>query len=110
MMLPLRQNIRELRLPSNGITLLEGPGYFGKDVRVIAQHWATAFLSEGHAIHWLDGSNRFDPTRFFPPYNHAIATLKRVCDDCTLDVDSRFINSMPSSCEFATKLYSRTPR
>jgi len=65
MMLPLRQNIRELRLPSNGITLLEGPGYFGKDVRVIAQHWATAFLSEGHAIHWLDGSNRFDPTRFF---------------------------------------------
>ena len=65
MMLPLRQNIRELRLPSNGITLLEGPGYFGKDVRVIAQHWTTAFLSEGHAIHWLDGSNRFDPTRFF---------------------------------------------
>lgn len=65
MMLPIRQNIRELRLPSNGITLLEGPGYFGKDVRVIAQHWTTAFLSEGHAIHWLDGSNRFDPTRFF---------------------------------------------
>ena len=51
MMLPIRQNIRELRLPSNGITLLEGPGYFGKDVRVIAQHWTTAFLSEGHAIH-----------------------------------------------------------
>ena len=65
MMLPLRQNIRELRLPSNGITLLEGPGYFGKDVRLVAQHWTTAFLSEGHAIHWIDGSNRFDPTRFF---------------------------------------------
>ena len=65
MMLPLRQNIRELQLPSNGITLLEGPGYFGKDVRVVAQHWTTTFLSEGHAIHWIDGSNRFDPTRFF---------------------------------------------
>ena len=65
MMLPLRQNVRELQLPSNGITLLEGPGYFGKDVRVVAQHWTTTFLSEGHAIHWIDGSNRFDPTRFF---------------------------------------------
>ena len=65
MMLPLRQNIRELQLPSNGITLLEGPGYFGKDVRSVAQHWTTAFLSQGHAIHWIDGSNRFDPTRFF---------------------------------------------
>ena len=65
MMLPLRQNIRKLQPPSKGITLLEGPGYFGKDVRAVAQHWTTAFLSEGHVIHWLDGSNRFDPTRFF---------------------------------------------
>lgn len=65
MMLPLRQNIRELQLPSTGITLLEGPGFFGKDVRVVAQQWTTAFLSQGHAIHWIDGGNRFDPTRFF---------------------------------------------
>ena len=45
--------------------MLEGPGILARMFGAVAQHWTTAFLAKGHAIHWLDGSNRFDPTRFF---------------------------------------------
>ena len=65
-MLPIERQRSELRIPSAGITLLEGPGYFGKDGRHIAQHWTTILLSKGHVVHWIDGGHRFDPSRFFP--------------------------------------------
>ena len=65
-MLPVKPHGNELRIPSAGITLLEGPGYFGKDGRQIAQHWTAILLSKGHAVHWIDGGHRFDPSRFFP--------------------------------------------
>tara|TARA_B100000003_G_scaffold12778_1_gene10607 strand:- start:329 stop:1006 length:678 start_codon:yes stop_codon:yes gene_type:complete len=78
MMLPLRHNKRELQLPSTGITLLEGPGFFGKEVRIVAQQWTTAFLSQGHAIHWIDGGNRFDPTQFFS----SLQSLNCNTEDC----------------------------
>ena len=63
---PVERQRSELRIPSTGITLLEGPGYFGKDGRVLAQHWTSILLSRGHAVHWIDGSHRFDPSGFFP--------------------------------------------
>jgi len=65
-MLPTRRQRDELRIPSTGITLLEGPGYFGKDVRHVVQHWTAILLSQGHAVHWIDGGHRFDPSGFFP--------------------------------------------
>ena len=63
---PVRQTNRELQIPSTGITLLEGPGYFGKDVRIVVQQWTALLLSQGHAVHWIDGGHRFDPSSFFP--------------------------------------------
>ena len=63
---PVKHTGRELQIPSSGITLLEGPGYFGKDVRVVVQNWTALLLSEGHAVHWIDGGHRFDPSGFFP--------------------------------------------
>ena len=78
MMLPLPHNKKELQLPSAGITLLEGPGFFGKEVRIVAQQWTTALLSQGHAIHWIDGGNRFDPTRFFS----SLQSLNCNIEDC----------------------------
>ncbi len=63
---PVERQRGELRIPSTGITLLEGPGYFGKDGRLLAQHWTSILLSKGHAVHWIDGGHRFDPSRFFP--------------------------------------------
>ncbi|MEC7484043.1 MAG: hypothetical protein VX998_04560, partial [Candidatus Thermoplasmatota archaeon] len=63
---PVEPQRSELRIPSTGITLLEGPGYFGKDGRLLAQHWTSILLSKGHAVHWIDGGHRFDPSRFFP--------------------------------------------
>ena len=65
-MLPAQRQRDELRIPSTGITLLEGPGYFGKDVRHVVQHWTAVLLSQGHAVHWIDGGHRFDPSGFFP--------------------------------------------
>lgn len=65
-MLPAQRQRDELRIPSTGITLLEGPGYFGKDVRHVVQHWTAILLSQGHAVHWIDGGHRFDPSGFFP--------------------------------------------
>jgi len=65
-MYPVEPQRRELRIPSTGITLLEGPGYFGKDGRLLAQYWTSILLSKGHAVHWIDGGHRFDPSRFFP--------------------------------------------
>ena len=63
---PMKRQRSELRIPSIGITLLEGPGYFGKDGRLLAQHWTSILLSKGHAVHWIDGGHRFDPSGFFP--------------------------------------------
>ena len=63
---PVERQRGELRIPSTGITLLEGPGYFGKDGRLLAQHWTSILLSRGHAVHWIDGGHRFDPSGFFP--------------------------------------------
>ena len=63
---PVERRHSELRIPSTGITLLEGPGYFGKDGRLLAQHWTSILLSKGHAVHWIDGGHRFDPSKFFP--------------------------------------------
>ena len=63
---PVERRRSELRIPSTGITLLEGPGYFGKDGRLLAQHWTSILLSKGHAVHWIDGGHRFDPSKFFP--------------------------------------------
>ena len=63
---PVERQRSELRIPSTGITLLEGPGYFGKDGRLLAQHWTSILLSRGHAVHWIDGGHRFDPSKFFP--------------------------------------------
>ena len=63
---PVERQRSELRIPSTGITLLEGPGYFGTDGRLLAQHWTSILLSKGHAVHWIDGGHRFDPTGFFP--------------------------------------------
>jgi len=62
---PVERQHSELRIPSTGITLLEGPGYFGKDGRLLAQHWTSILLSKGHTVHWIDGGHRFDPSRFF---------------------------------------------
>lgn len=63
---PVERQRSELHIPSTGITLLEGPGYFGQDGRLLAQHWTSVLLSKGHAVHWIDGGHRFDPSRFFP--------------------------------------------
>ena len=63
---PAQRQRDELWIPSTGITLLEGPGYFGKDVRHVVQHWTAILLSQGHAVHWIDGGHRFDPSGFFP--------------------------------------------
>ena len=63
---PVERQRSELRIPSTGITLLEGPGYFGKDGRLLAQHWTSILLSRGHAVHWIDAGHRFDPSKFFP--------------------------------------------
>ena len=63
---PVERQRSELRIPSTGITLLEGPGHFGKDGRLLAQHWTSILLSRGHAVHWIDGGHRFDPSGFFP--------------------------------------------
>ena len=65
-MLPAERQRSELLIPSTGITLLEGSGYFGKDMRLLAQHWTAILLSKGHTVHWIDGGHRFDPSRFFP--------------------------------------------
>ena len=65
-MLPARETSRDLEIPSTGITLIEGPGFFGKDIRFVVQHWTAICLSKGHAVHWIDGGHRFDPSRFFP--------------------------------------------
>ena len=66
-MLPVRRTTEDLQVPSTGITLLEGPGSFGKDVRSIVQHWTAMVLSQGDCVHWIDGGHRFDPSQFFPP-------------------------------------------
>ena len=65
-MLPVERQRGEISMPSTGITLIEGPGYFGKDGRQVAQYWTSILLSKGHAVHWIDGGHRFDPSRFFP--------------------------------------------
>lgn len=63
---PISQSSEKLQIPSSGITLLEGPGFFGKDIRVVVQNWTALFLSQGHVVHWIDGGHRFDPCGFFP--------------------------------------------
>lgn len=65
-MFPVSQTSEELQIPSSGITLFEGPGFFGKEVRTVVQDWTALLLSQGHAVHWIDGSHRFDPCGFFP--------------------------------------------
>lgn len=55
----------ELLIMKRGITWLEGPGYFGKDMRFLARETAAVLLSESHTVHWIDGVNRFDPSTFF---------------------------------------------
>lgn len=65
-MLPAERRRDELQIPTTGITLLEGPGYFGKNVRHVVQNWTAILLSQGHSVHWIDGGHRFDPSRFFP--------------------------------------------
>lgn len=32
----------------------------------MVQHWTAVLLSQGHAVHWIDGGHRFDPSGFFP--------------------------------------------
>ena len=63
---PAKPTTRNLQIPSSGITLLEGPGSFGKEVRTVVQNWSALLLSQGHAVHWIDGGHRFDPSKFFP--------------------------------------------
>ena len=63
---PAKPTNRNLQIPSSGITLLEGPGSFGKEVRAVVQSWSVLLLSQGHAVHWIDGGHRFDPSKFFP--------------------------------------------
>lgn len=50
-----------------GITWIEGPGYFGKEMRFIAQETTAVLLSENKTVHWIDGIHRFNPTTFFEP-------------------------------------------
>ena len=66
MMLPAKETNTALSIPSTGITLLEGPGFYGKEIRFVVQHWTAILLSQGQAVHWIDGGHRFDPSRFFP--------------------------------------------
>ena len=66
MMLPARKTNTALNIPSTGITLLEGPGFYGKEIRFVVQHWTAVLLSQDHAVHWIDGGHRFDPSDFFP--------------------------------------------
>lgn len=48
-----------------GITWIEGPGYFGKEIGFLAQETAVILLSEGRTVHWIDGAHRFNPSTFF---------------------------------------------
>ena len=50
-----------------GITWLEGPGYFGKEMSFLARETAAALLSRSNTVHWIDGAHRFDPSTFFEP-------------------------------------------
>ncbi len=52
---------------TRGITWIEGPGYFGKEMRFIAQETAAILLSENKTVHWIDGVHRFNPSTFFEP-------------------------------------------
>ena len=50
-----------------GITWLEGPGYFGKEMNFLARETAASLLSRSNTVHWIDGAHRFDPSTFFEP-------------------------------------------
>ena len=52
---------------NRGITWIEGPGYFGKEIRFLAQESTAFLLSENKAVHWIDGAHRFNPSTFFEP-------------------------------------------
>ena len=52
---------------TRGITWIEGPGYFGKEMRFIAQEATAVLLSENKTVHWIDGVHRFNPSTFFEP-------------------------------------------
>ncbi len=57
----------KLLILKRGITWIEGPGYFGKEIRYIAQEVTAVLLSENKAVHWIDGAHRFNPSTFFEP-------------------------------------------
>ena len=57
-------------LMKKGITWIEGPGYFGKEIGFLAQETTVALLSENQTVHWIDGAHRFDPSTFFEPLRY----------------------------------------
>ena len=62
---PAKPTNRNLQIPSSGITLLEGPGLW-KRGSCCGSELVVLLLSQGHAVHWIDGGHRFDPSKFFP--------------------------------------------
>ena len=59
-----------------GITWLEGPGYFGKEIGFLAQETAAMLLSESQTVHWIDGAHRFNPSTFFEPLRNRNSGLE----------------------------------
>lgn len=52
---------------NKGITWIEGPGHFGKEIRFLVQEATAVLLSDHKAVHWIDGAHRFNPSTFFEP-------------------------------------------
>ena len=48
------QILPEHLILSKGITWIEGPGYFGKEMRFLAQETTAVLLSENKTVHWID--------------------------------------------------------
>jgi hypothetical protein len=66
----------ERLIMKKGITWLEGPGYFGKEIGFLAQEAATILLSESKIVHWIDGAHRFNPSTFFEPLRNRNSGLE----------------------------------
>lgn len=66
----------ERLIMKKGITWLEGPGYFGKEIGFLAQEATTILLSERKIVHWIDGAHRFNPSTFFEPLRNRNSGLE----------------------------------
>jgi hypothetical protein len=70
------QILPEHLILSKGITWIEGPGYFGKEMRFLAQETTAVLLSENKTVHWIDGAHRFNPSTFFEPLRKRNCSLE----------------------------------